>query len=223
MEDRGDGLGQTVGYEPAVMFAEFASFARGVAIGAAVAAPVGPMSLLCMRRTLGQGWRYGFATGAGIAAGDASYALVAAFGLAGVMRFMVAYERPLHFSAGAVLLYLGWRTFFAPASDARAERSRARSVAAALGSSLALTLTNPPTIVSFVAIFATLAPAGFGAVDAAAMTVGVLCGSLTWWLLLTAVVAAARHAIGARARRAIDRISGAVLGLLGAAEIRRAV
>jgi threonine/homoserine/homoserine lactone efflux protein len=200
--------------------AALAEFAKGVGIGAAVAAPVGPMSLLCMRRTLAQGWRFGFGTGAGIAAGDAVYALVAALGLAGVMRFVVSYERPLHAVAGAFLMYLGWRTFFAPAGGAPRREAAAVSTGAAFGSAMLLTLTNPPTIVSFVAIFTALAPAGFDAADALATVGGVFTGSLLWWLLVTAGVSAARHALGESARRWIDRVSGAVLGLLGAAELR---
>jgi threonine/homoserine/homoserine lactone efflux protein len=202
---------------------DLAVFAKGAGIGAAIAAPVGPMSLLCMRRTLAQGWRFGFSTGTGIACADFCYALVAALGLAGVMRFMAAYEQPLHFAAGAILMYLGWRTFFAAAPPARDDTPGAASVAAGFGSALALTLTNPPTIVSFVAAFAALAPVGFGPLDAALTAGGVLCGSLLWWLVLTALVAGARHAIGVRARRLIDRVSGAILGLLGAAELRRSI
>ena len=204
------------------MSIEIGSFLRGLGIGAAVAAPVGPMCLLCMRRTLVQGWRFGFGTGAGIATGDALYALAAALGLASVMRFMVAYERPLHAAAGAFLVYLGWRTFFGPSVSAHGDARTAASGAAAFGSALLLTLTNPPTIVSFVAIFAAIAPAGFNISAALSMVSGVFAGSLAWWLLVTLVVGAARHVLGERARRWIDRVSGAVLGLLGAAEIRRA-
>jgi len=205
------------------MQVEVVAFVRGLGIGAAVAAPVGPMSLLCMRRTLGQGWSYGFGTGAGIATADALYALVAALGLAGVMRFMVTHERPMHIAAGTFLVYLGWRTFFAPAEPAERSASTTGSVAAAFGSALLLTLTNPPTIVSFVAIFAALVPAGFDMPGAFAMVSGVFAGSLLWWFFVTAIVAGARHALGPRARRWIDRFSGAVLGVLGAAELRRAI
>jgi threonine/homoserine/homoserine lactone efflux protein len=205
------------------MQVEIVEFVRGLGIGAAVAVPVGPMSLLCMRRTLGQGWSYGFGTGAGIAAADGLYALVAALGLASVMRFMVTHERPLHLAAGAFLVYLGWRTFFAPAAETQRDASTTGSVAAAFGSALLLTLTNPPTIVSFVAIFAALVPSGFDVPGAFAMVSGVFAGSLLWWFLVTVLVAAARHALGPRARRWIDRLSGAVLGVLGAAELRRAV
>jgi threonine/homoserine/homoserine lactone efflux protein len=198
------------------------TFLKGFGIGAAVAAPVGPMSLLCVRRTLAQGWRFGMGTGAGIAAGDALYALTAALGLAGVMRFIAAHERPLHLAAALFLMYLGWRTFFAPAVPTQREPSRAASVLIAFGSALLLTLTNPPTILSFVAIFAALAPSGFGASGALTMVGGVFAGSLAWWLFVTALVSAFRHALGPRTRRWIDRLSGAVLGMLGAVELRRA-
>lgn len=201
---------------------EIVTFIKSCAIGAAIAAPVGPMSLLLMRRTLTQGVRFGLGTGAGIATGDGFFALVAALGLTGIMHFMAAHERPLHFAAGAVLVYLGWRTFFAPVLDARRDAAQTASVATAFGSALLLTLTNPPTIVAFVAVFTVLAPPGFSAF-ALVMVGGVFTGSLLWWLFVVTLVGVARHALGPGARRWIDRLSGAVLGLLGAAELRRAV
>jgi threonine/homoserine/homoserine lactone efflux protein len=202
---------------------EIVTFIKSCGIGAAIAAPVGPMSLLLMRRTLVQGVRFGLGTGAGIAGGDGLYALVAALGLTGIMHFLAAYERPLHFAAGAFLVYLGWRTFFAPVSDARRDAAQTASVATAFGSALLLTLTNPPTIVAFVAVFTVLAPPGFTAFGPLVMVGGVFTGSLLWWLFVVTLVGAARHALGPGARRWIDRLSGAVLGLLGAAELRRAV
>jgi threonine/homoserine/homoserine lactone efflux protein len=201
---------------------EVDTFTKSCGIGAAIAAPVGPMCVLLMRRTLSQGVGFGLATGVGIAAGDGVYALIAAFGLRGIMRFMGAYERPLHFAAGAVLVYLGWRAFFASADDARRDVPQTNRITGALGSALLLTLTNPPTIVSFMAVFTALAPAGLNAFDSLAMAGGVFAGSLLWWLLVTALAATARRSLGPRARRWIDRLSGAVLGVLGAAEIRRA-
>jgi threonine/homoserine/homoserine lactone efflux protein len=208
---------------PKVIPGDIAAFVKSCAIGAAIAAPVGPMCVLLMRRTLAQGPGFGLATGAGIAAGDGAYALVAALGLGGLMRFMVAYERPLHLAAGAFLVYLGWRTFFGRISDPLREASRSTSLGAAFASALLLTLTNPPTIVSFMAVFAVLQPSGSIASSSAAMAGGVFTGSLLWWLLVTALVGAARHVLGPRTRQAIDRLSGALLGVLGAAELRRAM
>ena len=194
------------------------------AIGLAVAAPVGPMSLLCMRRTLAQGWRTGFATGAGIASGDAAYALVAGLGLAGVQRFMLAHERGMHLAAGLVLLYLGARTVLAAGKTAAREPTRAASWRTAYGSAALLTLTNTPTIIMFAAVFAALAPAsGFRPGTALLTVAGVFTGSLLWWLGLTTAVAALRGAVGPRVRAGLDRVSGALRAACGLAEVRRAL
>ena len=198
-------------------------FLKSAGIGLAVAAPVGPMSLLCMRRTLTRGWAQGLATGAGIAVGDAVFAGVAALGLAGVSAFMLAYQKPLHLAAGLFLIWLGLKGLLKSGEAQAAERSEAGLGASFTGAVL-LTLTNPPTIIMFAAIFAALGPASGFDPGAAAWTVaGVLSGSLSWWLGLVAVVSLARHAVGARARRWIDRVSGAVLVIFGLAELRRAL
>ena len=197
-------------------------YLKAAGLGLAVAAPVGPMSLLCMRRTLTRSWRHGLATGFGIAVGDATFAGVAALGLAGVSAFMLAHQRPLHLVAGLFLLWLGFKTFRRK-SVAASEQAETGSLSALFTGSVLLTLTNPPTIIMFAAMFAALAPTtGLGPAGAVATTAGVFTGSLAWWLGVVGVVTAARHAIGQRARLWIDRVSGAVLVLFGVAEVRRA-
>ena len=201
---------------------------KGFGIGAAIAAPVGPVSLLCMRRTLTQGWRMGFGTGAGIATGDAMYALIAALGLASVTHFMLAHQRPLHVIAGLFLVSLAWRTLVhRPNTTSGPTASHSipgpsGGVVAAFGSALLLTLTNPPTIISFIAIFTALAPSGgFNPISGLATVAGVFLGSVAWWAILTALVTGARHVAGPGVRHWLDRISAAVLGALGCAELRR--
>lgn len=198
-------------------------FLKSAGIGLAVAAPVGPMSLLCMRRTLTQGWRWGFATGAGIALGDGIYAAVAALGLAGVSAFVLAWEKQLHLAAGLFLIWLGLKTFFAKDEGRVAEVGAVGSIGAAFLGSVALTLTNPPTIVMFAAVFTALAPtSGFDPLVAAVTVAGVVVGSLGWWIGVVAAVSGLRAALGRRVRLWIDRVSGVVLALLGADQIRRA-
>ena len=196
---------------------------KGMGFGLAVAAPVGPMSLLCMRRTLARGWRPGLATGAGIAVGDGAYACVAVLGLASLSSFMLAHEHALHLAAGLFLIYLGLRTVFARRGEATAPDENA-SAKRAFASAVLLTLTNPPTIVMFAAIFASMVPeGGFALASAVATVAGVLAGSLLWWCGIVAGVSAVRHAIGQRARRWIDRVAGIGLAMFGAAEVRRAL
>lgn len=198
-------------------------FLKAAGIGMAVAAPVGPMSLLCMRRSLTDGWRWGLATGAGIAVGDGIYAAVAALGLAGVSAFVLAWEKQLHLAAGLFLIWLGLKTFFTKDEDRVADVAPAASLGAAFFATVALTLTNPPTIVMFAAVFTALAPtSGFDPTVALATVGGVLTGSFLWWVGVVAVVSALRAALGRRIRVWIDRVAGVVLAVLGADQIRRA-
>jgi len=197
---------------------------KSFGVGLAVAAPVGPMSLLCMRRTLTRGWRPGLATGLGIAAGDASFAAVAALGLAGLSAFMLAHQKPLHLAAGLFLLWLGLKSFWRRGGEGAARASETRSLSATATGAWLLTLANPPTIIMFAAVFAALAPReGLDALGAAQTVGGVFAGSMIWWCAVVTLVGAAGHAVGPRVRLWIDRSSGAVLALFGVAEVRRAV
>jgi threonine/homoserine/homoserine lactone efflux protein len=195
---------------------------KAAGFGLAVAAPVGPMSLLCMRRTLALGWRQGLATGFGIATGDGLYAAVAALGLAGVAAFLFAHERGLHAGAGVLLLWLGVAAWRAGGEERPAEAPGEIAWPAAYAGAVALTLANPPTIITFAAIFTALAPPGGFAAGAAAATVGgVFAGSALWWCGIVGGVTLARHALGERTKRWIDRIAGLVFigfGLLQLAQ-----
>jgi threonine/homoserine/homoserine lactone efflux protein len=217
-------------------------FFTAAGVGLAIAAPVGPMGMLCIRRTLTGGPRAGLAIGLGIATGDALYGLIAALGLVSISQFMLAYDRPLHLLAGLFLLYLGVRTLLqkAPADTANGEQdgngnsnSSSNGKLAQVGragalrayaSSLLLTLTNPQTVIMFAALFTTLAPRGAFSSTIALTTVGgVFCGSIAWWCFLVTVVSLARHAIGSKLRLAIDRFVGVMLAAFGVVEIRRAL
>ena len=211
-------------------------FFTAAGVGLAIAAPVGPMGMLCIRRTLTGGPRAGLAIGLGIATGDALYGLIAALGLVGISQFMLAYDRPLHLLAGLFLLYLGVRTLLQkPAVDTSngngngngdgklAQVGRAGALRA-YASSLLLTLTNPQTVIMFAALFTTLAPRGaFSSAIALTTVAGVFAGSIAWWCFLVTVVSLARHAIGSKLRVAIDRVVGFMLAAFGIVEIRRAL
>ncbi|MFM0335423.1 LysE family translocator [Paraburkholderia fungorum] len=209
-------------------------FFTAAGVGLAIAAPVGPMGMLCIRRTLTGGPRAGLAIGFGIASGDALYGLIAALGLVGISQFMLAYDRPLHLVAGLFLLYLGVRTLLQkPPAEAANENGNGNGKLAQVGragalrayaSSLLLTLTNPQTVIMFAALFTTLAPRGAFSSGIALTTVsGVFCGSIAWWCFLVTVVSLARHAIGSKLRVAIDRFVGLMLAVFGIVEIRRAL
>lgn len=204
---------------------DFSFFARGLAIGFAIAAPVGAIGLLCIRRTLAYGRLTGFVSGLGAATADAFYGAVAALGLTAVSAALVAHQDIVRLLGGVFLVYLGSRTAIAhPAIEAGS--GSARGLAGAFASTLALTLTNPTTILSFVAVFAGL---GLGTTagdrgSAALMVCGVFLGSALWWLLLSGAVGFFRHALTPERLRWVNRVSGAMLigfGMLSLLSLRR--
>ena len=134
--------------------------AKGLFLGFAIAAPVGPIGVLCIRRTLAEGWLTGFLTGMGAATADGLYGGVAAFGLTAISGTLVAQQGIIRVVGGALLCYLGLRTLLAkPALEAASAR-RGRGLAGAYVSTVGLTLTNPATIVSFATVFAALGLVG---------------------------------------------------------------
>jgi threonine/homoserine/homoserine lactone efflux protein len=189
-------------------------FARGAVLGFTIAAAVGPISLLVMRRTLAEGRAYGLASGLGVATADAVYGAVAAFGLTAVSSLLVDARRPLGLIGGVFLLWLAWRTFRSVPSVAAAERLAprgGRDLVAAWASLLGLTLTNPMTILSFAALFVGLGIAGGDLVGATLLTAGVWAGSAAWWAVLTTVVARLRGRLTPRVMRWVNVVSGAVI------------
>lgn len=190
-------------------------FLRGLAIGVAVAAPVGPIGLLCINRTLTAGFAAGLATGLGAATADAAYGAVAAFGLAALGGAVSAAGDGLRLAGGLFLLYLGVRAF-RKAPPAPAAQAGATGLVGGYLTSVVLTLVNPATILSFAAIFAGLGLAGTGGfANAAALVAGVFLGSAAWWLFLSAAGTIARRRLPPGALRWINRLSGVIFAGFG--------
>lgn len=189
---------------------------RGLALGFSIAAPVGPIGVLCIRRTLAEGRATGFVSGLGAATADATYGAVAAFGLTFVSSLLIGQQAWLRLIGGLFLLYLGGRTLLtSPAS--RGAVASGSGLAGAYASTLFLTLTNPLTILSFAAIFAGLGVVGAegGYRDAGLLVLGVFLGSALWWLLLSWGVSLLRARVDARRLRWVNRFSGALIAAFG--------
>jgi threonine/homoserine/homoserine lactone efflux protein len=196
---------------------------RGFILGFAIAAPVGPIGLLCIQRTLNQGQLVGLASGLGAATADAFYGAVAAFGLTMVSAFLIDQQFWLALVGGLFLCYLGVRTLRASPPE-QAAGSEARGIGGAYFSTFVLTITNPLTILSFVAIFAGagLAAAAGGSLAAAWLVLGVFLGSAAWWFLLSGGVALLRTHIDTGVLLWINRAAGAILLIFGALAVGRA-
>lgn len=202
---------------------DLAFFWKGFLIGLAIAAPVGPIAVLCIRRTLEQGGWSGFATGLGAATADGIYGAIAAFGIAAVSDRLVDWQDPIRVFGGLALVFIGWRIFTSK-PDAPIKGSAVSGVGAAYLSAVFLTLTNPATILYFVAVFAGLglAEADTDGSRAAVLVSGVFIGSAAWWLVLVGIVSRARRFLTPNRRIWINRFSGTILiafGLLAIASI----
>ena len=181
-------------------------------IGFSIAAPVGPIGVLCIRRTLAEGRITGLVSGLGAATADAIYGSIAGFGLAFISNFLVSQQVWLRLVGGAFLLYLGIRTLLAKPSE-QAAATHGSGLPGAYASTFLLTLTNPITILSFVAIFAGLGLAGTAShyASAGVLVLGVFIGSAVWWFLLSGGVGLFRDKFNPRALLWVNRISGLII------------
>lgn len=197
-------------------------YLRGVAIGFAVAFALGPVGLLVIRRTIERGWAHGAVSGLGVATADGLYAAVAAFGLTAITTALVGLDRVLGIVGGLILVALSMRGLRAvmtssPAvavADPEAGRRRVTALGA-WASMVGLTLTNPATILSFTALFASIGAGTGGPAGATLVVAGVASGSAAWWLLLTALVAGMRARLTPRVVRGLNVLASIVIGLFG--------
>jgi len=188
-------------------------FLRGFLIGISIAAPVGPIGVLCIRRTLAEGRLIGFLSGMGAATADMIYGAIAAFGLTVISNLLVENAFWLHILGGCFLLYLGIKTFFEEPADHAAQVNRSGYFGAYL-STFFLTITNPLTIISFAAIFAGTMLVGKTG-SPIVLVAGVFTGSACWWLALSLGVGMMRDRLSSDHMIWINRISGTIITTFG--------
>ncbi len=128
-----------------------ALFIKGLLIGLAIAAPVGPIGILCIHRSLHDGFKIGLMTGLGAAFADGTYGLIAGFGLTALSSLLINHQFWIRLAGGLFLLYLGIKMFLASPREKQSNDSD-HSAWHALSTTFLLTLTNPTTILSFIAI-----------------------------------------------------------------------
>jgi len=187
-------------------------FLKGLIIGFSIAAPVGPIGVLCIRRTLANGRAAGLLSGLGAATADALYGCVAGFGITLISSFLVSQQSWIRLIGGAFLCFLGVKTLLTKPAQEPAEVKN-KGLLGAYASTFFLTLTNPMTILSFAAIFAGLGLASVknSLSSSGILVLGVFCGSAAWWLLLSGVVSFFREKFGFKAMQWVNRISGLIL------------
>jgi threonine/homoserine/homoserine lactone efflux protein len=191
-------------------------FLRGMIIGFSIAAPVGPIGILCIRRTLAEGPTSGLISGLGAATADAIYGFIAGFGLTFISNLLISQQIWLRLLGGGFLCYLGIKTFFT--SPLKQSFSlKGRGLISAYISTFFLTLTNPMTILSFMAIFAGLGVGSMskGYIPAGLLVAGVFIGSALWWLFLSKGVGLLGKKFNLAGLRWTNRISGIIITAFG--------
>ena len=193
-------------------------FIRGLLIGLSIAATVGPMSVLCIQRTLNKGQICGLVSGLGIATADGVYGSIAAFGLTLITNFLIMEQIWIRLIGGVFLIYLGIKTMLSkPPETAATLNMQTNGYSGAYASTFLLTLTNPLTILSFAAIFAGIGvgSASKSFLSAALVVLGVFSGSALWWIFLTGMISLLRKKMDSQWLLWINRISGAIITLFG--------
>jgi threonine/homoserine/homoserine lactone efflux protein len=185
---------------------------QGFILGFSIAAPVGPIGVLCIRRTLADGRLTGFLSGLGAATADMLYGAIAAFGLTALMNLLVDQQDWLRAIGGLFLLYLGIRTFLTKPAEQSAN-ARATNLFSAYASTFALTVTNPMTILSFIGMFSAVLPADttVNAASSVSIVLGVFLGSAAWWLSLSGLVSLAREKFTPAWLQWVNRLSGIII------------
>ena len=195
---------------------EMPLFLKGFTIGIAIAAPVGPIGVLCIQRTLARGAFHGLISGLGAATADALYGFTAAFGLTVISNVILAYQSWFRLIGGFFLCYLGIKAFLAtPASEAAAEKHLGHLEA--YGTTLFLTITNPMTILAFAAIFSGVGLFGDSLhyVPASLLVMGVFTGSSVWWCILSSCTNIFRKKFSLQKLGWVNKISGIIIVAFG--------
>ena len=188
---------------------ELLLFCKSMLLGLAVAAPLGPIGVLCINRTLERGFWAGVAGGMGTAMADAIYASLAAIGFSALTATLTTLAPWLKLAGGLFMLWLGCSSRRA---STPARTNEFRGLSGTIAATFLLTLTNPVTIFSFAALFAGLGLTDTpGATNALAVVAGVFLGSLLWWFLLSGGVALAQRRLPEGFSLCVSRMSGVIL------------
>ena len=197
---------------------------KGLILGFSIAAPVGPIGVLCIRKTIQFGRLSGLLSGLGAATADAIFGVISAFGLTLISNVLIAGQFWLHLIGGLFLLYLGIKTFVTKPVEHSKSITR-RTLLGDFVSTFFLTITNPVTILSFIAVFAGLGLATTNGdyLDATLLVCGVFLGSMFWWLLLSEGVTLFRKKISLRVMSWINRVAGSIIIAFGVAALWRII
>jgi threonine/homoserine/homoserine lactone efflux protein len=195
---------------------DFTCFLKGLIIGFVLPIPIGPVGILCIRRTLAYGKYYGFLTGLSAAISDMMLSIVAAFGITLVSNYISGYQQEIRLFGGVVLLAIGYLTL-RPHPIKETAVQGVTSPALSFFSTFLITFTNPMAVFAYAAVFA-----GIGVDDlihnhtsASLVVIGVFVGSLCWFSVLIYLSSIFKEKIISRGLVLVNKITGSLLMLFG--------
>lgn len=195
---------------------EFNYLLKGVLIGVSVSAPLGPIGVLCIQKTITKGRAAGFISGTGAVFGDTLYAIIAGFGVSFISDFLLANQLLLQVFGGLLLFFFGWKVFHSQPTPANCKKPSDNYLKNFL-SVFMLTISNPITVLFFGAVFTGLGIAGSGNEWTTALVIfGVFMGTVLWWYVLSSIVSRFRNKFGRKTVKKINRTSGVLILVLGA-------
>lgn len=199
---------------------ELGIFLKGILLGFSIAAPVGPIGILCIQKTVRYGRFSGLFSGLGAATADAMYVVIAMLGLTALSSFLIAQHFWINLSGALFLLYLGWKMFFSNAFE-EGQKVSHKTLLQDFLSTFFLTLTNPMTILAFIAVLAGLGITTLQGdyFEAMRLVSGVFLGSCAWWLLLSEGITLFRHKVSLQAMHVINKIAGISIAGFGLAAL----
>lgn len=186
-------------------------FLQSLIIGLAIAAPVGPIGIICIRTTISHGTLPGLAVGLGAAVADSMYAIAAGLGLAAITKFLLNISTLLKFGGGIFLLYLGISYFFKHTHYTKVKDAYKKNIFKTFATTFFLTLTNPITMLSFIGIMSALGVKTTNKTELTTLILGVLIGSTLWWLFLVTVVSFTAKRLSEKVLNYINKISGIII------------
>ena len=194
---------------------DFTFFLKGIAIGFIMAIPIGPIGIMCIRKTLTEGRLSGLIIGLGAATADLFYGCVAAFGLTVISDTLTDQRIWIRIAGGALLFFLGVKTFRAHPKDPKLKTTGSGRLRSYL-TVVFLTLTNPLTIFAFIAVFAAFGLGdGLSFFSAAILVAGVFIGSCLWFLLLSSGTILFRKKLDLVGLKWVNKIAGILIIISG--------
>lgn len=190
---------------------------KGLLIGIIASAPMGPVGVLCLQRSLNKGRLYGFLTGVGAAISDLFYALITGFGMSFVFEYVNQNIYYLQLFGSILLLAFGYYTFQSnPVHSIRPVNKNNKSYLNNIITAFLVTLSNPLIILLFIALFARFSFVDEGWLVSETVTgyASMVVGALLWWLLLSFAVNKLRKQFNLRGLWMLNRVVGALVMLV---------